>query len=149
MRSILLIATIILLSGCEVLKGKREVRTDSTSVVKKDSGSVSVKTTNIMDSLAWWREQWNFDRDTTIVTGVTNVYPTSYIREGGVRTVEVQQVNYDSIYKSIADSTRLLKEEIEKSKQTSVGVQWYIWVMLGLVALIAMKILLPFKISMK
>jgi hypothetical protein len=136
------------LGGCEVLKGKREVRTDSTVVSKKDSGSVSVKTTNIMDSLAWWREQWNFDKDTTILTpGVTNVYPTSYIREGGVRTVEVQTINYDSIYKSIADSTRLLKEEIEKSKHTKVATQWYIWVILGLVGLIAMKILLPFKIS--
>jgi hypothetical protein len=135
------------LGGCEVLKGKREVRTDSTSVVKKDSGSVSIKTTNIMDSLAWWREQWNFDRDTTILSPTTNVYPTSYIREGGVRTVEVQTINYDSIYKSIADSTRLLKEQIEKSKVTKVGTQWYIWVILGLVGLMAMKILLPFKIS--
>jgi hypothetical protein len=138
------------LGGCEVLKGKREVRTDSTSVVKKDSGSVSVKTTNIMDSLAWWREQWNFDRDTTILTpGVTNVYPTSYIREGGVRTVEVQTINYDSIYKSIADSTRLLKEEIEKSKQTKVATNPLLWVVLGLVGLMALKMFLPFTIVRK
>jgi hypothetical protein len=36
-----------------------------------------------------------------------------------------------------------------KSKETKVMTQWYIWVILGLVGLIAMKILLPFKISMK
>jgi hypothetical protein len=135
------------LSSCQVLKGKRVVTSDSTKVSRVDSGTVRVNTNDKKDSLAWWREILNFSRDTTIVTpGVTNVYPTSYIREGGVQVIKEKETNYDSLWNNRLDSLSMRFSELSKSKETEVATQWYIWVILGCVGLIAIKQLVPFKI---
>jgi hypothetical protein len=143
---VLIIGCSMLFSSCQVLKTKRAVKSDSTAVAKVDSGKITINTNNTKDSLAWWREIVNFGRDTTIVVSPTNnIYPTSYIREGGVRTTESKSVNYDSLWNNRFDSLsyRLLKED--KSKETKVLTQWYIWVILGLVGLIAFKLFFKLK----
>lgn len=114
----------MLFSSCEVLKTKRRVVKDSLRTVRVDSGTVNTRTTDIKDSLAWWKETFNFSRDTTIVNN--NVYPTSYIRERGIRTVETKSVNYDSLWSIRLDSLSYRISEATKTKETKVLNMWQI-----------------------
>jgi hypothetical protein len=142
-----LLASIV---GCEVLKGKREVRTDSTSVVKKDSGSLFVNSSNRSDSSAYWREIWTLARDTNVT--VNNIYPTSYTKEYGVREIKETELVYDSSWKQAYDSLNKKVDSFEKTKETKVLTQWWIWVIGGIVVLASIKSLigsLPFTITRK
>lgn len=115
-------AVLILMSiqSCQVLKGKYERKSDSTVVNKTDSGQVKVNTTDKRDSLAWWRERWEFGRDTTIIVqGGTNIYPTSYVREGGTQVNQEKSINYDSLWFHRADSINRSIVESSKNKETS------------------------------
>jgi hypothetical protein len=146
------ICSMLLLSlgGCEVLKGKREVRTDSTVVSKKDSGSVSINSNNKSDSSAYWREIWTLARDTNVT--VNNIYPTSYTKEYGVREIKETEVLYDSSWKQAYDSLNKKVDSFEKTKETKVLTQWWIWVIGGIVVLASIKSLigsLPFTITRK
>lgn len=123
---------LLLFSSCEVLKKRQEVRKDSVAVVKTDSGAVRVNTTTKTDSLAWWREIINFGRDTTIVvTPTNNIYPTSYIREGGTQRTETKVINYDSLWNTKIDSLVSKFSKMDKSSETKVLSMWQI---LGLCA---------------
>jgi hypothetical protein len=148
MRSILLIASIILLSGCEVLKGKQSKEVDAVNVNALDSGSTKKSTTDVAKEKEYDRVTVNyppFPRDCTVNNYHT--YPSSVIYERGKETENIATTEEQTDWKRYMDSTAYsLKEEL-KSKETKVMTQWYIWVILGLVGLIAMKILLPFKIS--
>tara|TARA_R110000868_G_scaffold29391_2_gene109254 strand:+ start:188 stop:688 length:501 start_codon:yes stop_codon:yes gene_type:complete len=129
---LILILIIILGSSCEVLKKRQEVVKDSVAVAKIDSGAVRVNTTTRTDSLAWWREIINFGRDTTIVvTPTNNIYPTSYIREGGTQRTETKIINYDSLWNNKIDSLVYKLAMTNKSKETKVLSMWQI---LGLCA---------------
>ena len=118
--------------GCQVLKGKKTEVKDSTQVQRADSGQVKITNVERKDSLAWWREVLNFGRDTNIINPITNVYPTSYIREGGTQVIREREVNYDSLWNNKLDSLVSKLSTTEKSKETKVGTQWYIWAILGL-----------------
>lgn len=122
-----LLSLALLFSSCEVLKRKSSVVKDSLSVARVDSGKVNIRTETKTDSLAWWREIVNFSRDTTIVQpGVTNVYPTSYIREGGTQTIKEVSINYDSLWNNKMDSLVYKLSQTDKSKQTKVLNMWQI-----------------------
>ena len=123
---ILLIGCSYLFSSCQVLKKKSSVTSDSTAVNKIDSGAVNITTIQRKDSSAWWREILTFGRDTTIINPVTNVYPTSYIREGGVRTIETKEINYDSLWSNKIDSLVVKLSRTDKSKETKVLGFWQI-----------------------
>ena len=141
---ILLIGCSMLFSSCQVLKKKSSLTSDSTAVNKSDTGRVTVNTTNTKDSLAWWREIINFGRDTTIINPVTNVYPTSYIREGGVRTVETKEINYDSLWSNKIDSLVVKLSRTDKSKETKVLGFWQI---IGLAAGVSLVFFLLSKLK--
>lgn len=129
---LIVILIVILGSSCQVLKKRQEVRKDSVAVAKVDSGAVRVNTTTKTDSLAWWREIINFGRDTTIVvTPTNNIYPTSYIREGGTQKTETKVVNYDSLWNNKMDSLVYKLSKIDKSSEKKVLSMWQI---LGLCA---------------
>ena len=134
----------MLFSSCQVLKKKSSLTSDSTAVNKSDTGRVTVNTTNTKDSLAWWREIINFGRDTTIINPVTNVYSTSYIREGGVRTVETKEINYDSLWSNKIDSLVVKLSRTDKSKETKVLGFWQI---IGLAAGVSLVFFLLSKLK--
>ncbi len=139
---ILLIGCSYLFSSCQVLKKKSSVTSDSTAVNKSDTGRVTVNTTNTKDSLAWWREVVNFGRDTNVT--VNNIYPTSYIREGGVRTVETKEINYDSLWSNKIDSLVVKLSRTDKSKETKVLGFWQI---IGLAAGVSLVFFLLSKLK--
>lgn len=137
----------IFLGGCQVLKKKSSVVKDSAVVNRVDSGNVRKTETTAKDSLAWWREIVNFlpQRDTVInnvTTPVTNYYPSQIIREGGVRTSEVKQVNYDSLWNNRLDSLVARFAATDKSKETKFLTQFQIWAVIGLLGLFVIKNLL-------
>lgn len=140
--AILLIGCSLLFSGCQVLKKKASVKSDSTVVAKTDSGRVTVNQNNTKDSLAWWREIVNFNRDTN--TTINNIYPTSYIREGGVRTIETKEINYDSLWANKIDSLVVKLSRTDKSKETKVLGFWQI---IGLAAGVSLVFLLISKLK--
>lgn len=121
-----------LFSSCNVLKKSSSVSKDSTSVVKVDTGRVVKNEVNKTDSMAWWREIINFSRDTTIVNPVTNVYPTSYIREGGVREITTKEINYDSLWNNKMDSLVTKLQTVDKSKSVKTPGVWLMWLAIGI-----------------
>ena len=144
MGAAIIIILAMLFSSCEVLKTKRQVTRDSTVTAKVDSGKLNIQTVNIKDSLAWWKETFNFSRDTTIVNN--NVYPTSYIRERGVRTVETKSVNYDSLWSVRLDSLSYRISEATKTKETKVLSMWQI---IGLAVGVCLVFLLITKLKIR
>jgi hypothetical protein len=107
------------LGGCEVLKGKREVRTDSTSVKKVDTATVKVNTSTSKDSSTWWKETIEFllnkpNGDTMIV----NNYPVRIIREGGTRVQEQEKTDYTSEVGSRLGIVAVSHSEETKTKET-------------------------------
>ena len=139
---ILLIGCSYLFSSCQVLKKKSSVTSDSTAVNKTDSGAVNITTIQRKDSSAWWREIVNFGRDTNVT--VNNIYPTSYIREGGVRTVETKEINYDSLWSNKIDSLVVKLSRTDKSKETKVLGFWQI---IGLAAGVSLVFFLLSKLK--
>ena len=129
-------------SSCQVLKKKSSVTSDSTAVNKTDSGAVNITTIQRKDSSAWWREIVNFGRDTNVT--VNNIYPTSYIREGGVRTVETKEINYDSLWSNKIDSLVVKLSRTDKSKETKVLGFWQI---IGLAAGVSLVFFLLSKLK--
>ena len=148
---LIIIIGAMLCSSCTLLKKSSRVNKDSTAVAKVDSGNVKINSTEKKDSLAWWREIVNFGRDTTInniTTPINNYYPTSYIREGGVRTVVEKSINYDSLWLNKMDSLAVKLSKTDKSKETKVLGFWQILAIaagVGLVFFVLGKV----KIGMK
>ena len=141
----MLIGCSLLFSSCNILKGKTERSVDSTAVVKKDSGQVKVNTTTKTDSLAWWREIVNFRRDTTIIQLGDNLYPTSYIREGGTHTIREKEFVYDSTWKKVADSLAYKLSTSDKTKEVKTPGFWLVYVALGLCLLLIASRFLTIK----
>lgn len=143
---------IICLSGCEVLKTKQYRAIDSTAVHKVDSGRISTVKTDTKDSLNWWRETVEFllnKPDTTIIMSPNITTPVRIIREGGNQVITDKSESNELAWRSSLDSVNYRIAELSKTKETKVMTQWWIWAIIGLVGLAALKILLPFKISLK
>jgi hypothetical protein len=138
------------LGGCEVFKWGQETAKDSTNVLKVDSGSTKKSTSDIAKEKEYDRVTVNyppFPRDCTVNNYHT--YPSSVIYERGKETENIATTEEQTDWKRYTDSTAYsLKEEL-KSKETKVMTQWYIWVILGLVGLMALKMFLPFTIVRK
>lgn len=133
---LLLCAMLILMSSCEVLKRKSEVRTDSTKVNKVDSGSVKKNEVTTKTDSEWWREIVNF-RDTIINNTTTPVYnyPVQIIREGGSAQIVSKSINYDSLWNNKMDSLVLKLSKSDKSKEVKTPGAWVIYLALALAAL--------------
>ena len=119
-------------AGCEILKSKRSVNTDSLSVKRTDTIYVTKKDSGSKTDITWFREVLNYlpnGTDTVInntTVPVNNYYPTQVIREGGTFSREDYLRLVDSMSRSKTDSTSL-KQNIEtKSKETKVLSFWQI-----------------------
>jgi len=142
---LILILIVLLGSSCKILKTRQEAIKDSTAVAKIDSGAVRVNTTTKTDSLAWWREIINFGRDTTIVvTPTNNIYPTSYIREGGTQKTETKVINYDSLWNNKIDSLVYKLSLVNKSKETTTPLWMNVLMIFG--GLLGFMILILFGV---
>lgn len=148
----LLLMLVLSFCSCEVLKTKQSKSVDSTVVSKVDSGSLKTVKTDTKDSSNWWRETVEFllnkpSGDTTIVHNVTT--PVRIIREGGNQVSTDKTETNELAWRNSLDSLNNRITELSKAKETKVLTQWWIWLIVGLVGLAALKILLPFKIVQK
>lgn len=139
---------IVALCSCSILKKRQEVKTDSTKVVKVDSGSVKINSVTKTNSSTWWREildlkpiYFPYTKDTLVNN---NYYPTRIVREGGTQTIKEVKVNYDSIWNNKLDSLVYKLSKVDKSKKVEF-IPWYIWVIFGAIVLILAKQFLKFK----
>lgn len=157
MNKIYCILIFFVLTGCEILKGKRRVSTDSIAVKKVDSTVTHKFEISDKRDSTWWREVINFlpkGHDTTInntTVPVNNYYPAQIIREGGSFSREDMMRILDSANKNKVDTTSLIKSEETKSKETKALTQWWIWLIMGLMSVLIILLLFGryFKITKK
>jgi hypothetical protein len=144
------IGTVVLFmaSGCEILKNKKTLASDSASFNRKiaaksdsvHSGQVSTSESTSKAAFEWWKTTIQYPRDTTI----NNFYnpPATVIYEGGKGTKEESSFSKDSIFynqliKQFQDSLSAMSKKIEtteKSKQSEtkgVGLLMFILIALG------------------
>ena len=133
-------------AGCEILKSKRSVNTDSVAVRLTDTVYVTKKDSGSKTDITWFREVLNYlpnGTDTVInntTVPVNNYYPTQVIREGGTFSREDYLRLIDSMGRTNKDSTSL-KQTIEtKSKETKVLSFWQIIAISAGVCLLFMAI---------
>lgn len=128
-----LLACMLLLSGCEVLKGKKSFTQDSVSVKKQQSavidtgngGSVIKQQNSTKEAFDWYRMTQLFDSNKQL-PGETKVYPSTVIYEGGKGTKEQNSSTIDSswfknalqMYASSVDSLNNKIATMEKNKQS-------------------------------
>lgn len=144
------------LSSCEVIKGKKSVKSDSTAVSKNTvnaldtskSGSVTKSEVKSKEENEWWRIIQSFQKDT--VNNVTNVYPSTVVYEGGKGTREQTEnkvdstwfKNYISFMQSKYDSLSSKLEQVEKNKQSETkGVGLIMVIIIVIAAIILYAIL--------
>jgi hypothetical protein len=135
----------VLVQGCEVLKTKRRVTTDTVYVSKIDSGYLNKTNTVKTDSFQWWRMIMDY-RDKGD-TNITNVYNNTYpqpkvvVVEGGTGSSQtiIQQV--DSGWKQRYDSLSTHRTTEDKSKETKVLTQWWIWAIMAGMGLLVIVLL--------
>lgn len=111
---------ILLFSSCKVLRNINRVSTDSASVSKVNvlntdtskSGNTTKQTTK--EELEWWKKTESYQPP---APGVTNVYPSTIIYEGGKG---VRQTDYfDSAWVRAALSSMQLKYDSINAKNQS------------------------------
>jgi hypothetical protein len=137
---ILLLALAALCSSCEVLKTKRRVTTDSTSVSKLDSTILKKLEALNRKDCTYYKETILFGRDTTInniTTPIHNYYPTQVIREGGTFSREDYLKLTDSMSRQKADSTTVDKVEETKDKKSGLSTTLMFFIGLGVLLLFA------------
>lgn len=126
----------LMASGCEILKTRKEVRNDSTNVKKTEvvktdsssSGSVKTENTKTKEDYEWFRLiLQGMPRDTSV--SITNVYPQpggTIIYEGGKGSRQEDKSVQDSSWKmelmrfnvQMFDSLNRKMEEIAVKKQS-------------------------------
>lgn len=138
---LMLLALLVVAVSCNVTKGKSSIQASTDSVSSKTvsvvdtgrGGNVSRGTSK--EANDWWRETWQFPRD----TNVTNVYPTAYIREGGTQTKEVQTFdsgwfkNALSLQQASMDSLHRELAEVRKDKGTRPSILLFVGLAVGVV----------------
>lgn len=117
-----------LLLSCEVIKGKKTIASDSTTVKKETVAVVdtskggSVKTNTTKEAFDWYKMTQLFDQNKQ-PAGDTKVYPSTVIYEGGKGTKESTTIdstwfkNALSLLQAKIDSANAKYESSEKNKQ--------------------------------
>lgn len=135
-----MLAFVLTLGGCEVLKTKRTAKLDSTSVTKLDSTRVIKSDAGSKTDSSWYKKTIELllskpaGHDTTInhiTTPVYNYYPVKYTEEGGTVSKDQWLQLMDSMNKSKADTTSVSKSEETKSKEVKVLGFWQILAIAG------------------
>ena len=118
------------IAGCEVLKGKKSINTDSLAVKRVDTIYVAKKDSGSKTEGTWFREIINYPGRDTVINNTTvpvnNYYPTQVIREGGTFSHEDYLRLVDSMSRTNKDSTSLKQTVETKSKETKVLGFWQI-----------------------
>ena len=127
---LLFIFLLLLVASCKILKQKQSIVKDTTAKHAVDSGSVKNNSGTAKDETKWWKETVVYAKDTT-KGNVTNVYPTTIIREAGTNNKEATYSNHDSSWKQAIDSIRATLQQQSKSKEEKA---LNIWQILGLCA---------------
>lgn len=134
------------ITGCEILKSKRSINTDSLAVKRVDTVYVTKKDSGSKTDITWFREVLNYlpnGTDTVInntTVPVNNYYPTQVIRERGTFSHEDYLRLVDSMSRSSRDSTQLKQTTETKSKETKVLSFWQIIAISAGVCLLFMAI---------
>lgn len=143
---LLCIILVLALNSCSVLKTKQELKKDSTSLNKQDTGKVSSSSSTNSNETKWYKETYLFD--TTIIKNNYYTQPTVIIREGGSNNLVNSKSNYDSSWGRKIDSLKFQIEESSKKKDENA---FSFWGLIGVAAVcIAISVLLSkLKISIK
>lgn len=124
-----LVAIILLMISCQVLKSKKSISSDSTSVKKEvlaitdTSKGGSVKTNTTKEEFDWYKMTQLFDQNKA-KPGDTKVYPSTVIYEGGKGSKESTTIdsswfkNALAIMQAKVDSTNKKYEEDQKNKSS-------------------------------
>jgi hypothetical protein len=137
---LILLAAVFLSGGCQVIKGKRTVVSDSTHVVKENAGVIAKSESGSEKESDYTRRTWIFDQlgaspeyrrningqriDTVSlqpqVKNYYNTLPIAYIEEHGKEKEKTWQFNYDSAWHAFQDSMSARLSITEKKKETEV-----------------------------
>lgn len=145
--------------GCEVIKGKKSVQSDSTHVVKAEAVKTDstksgiVTKTDISEMYEKWKTTLTFPRDTS----VTNVYnyprPETIVieKEVGQKTETKSDsswyFNFQSSVFTAIDSLNRKIDSYEKTKSSETkGVGLTLVIIIAIAAVVLGKVALPFKI---
>lgn len=152
-----------LLSGCKVVRDIAKKSSDSTSVSKTNTNLTdtstggNVKKSNTKEENEWWKRTETYPAP---APGVTNVYPSTVVYEGGKGSKETNVIdsgwfkNALSLIQQQLDSTNAKNEEYRKQSETKskgLGLFFIVLIALGccLVVFVGGKYLSRFKISKK
>jgi predicted small secreted protein len=168
---LILLAAVLLSSGCNVMKGKKSTTSDSTRVTTDNTGAVKSSEAGSEKESDYTRRTWiyglpgaspaymqtrNGQRLDTIalqpeVKNYYNTLPIAYIEESGKQKEKAWQFNYDSAWHAFQDSLSSRITITEKKKETKVlGWQHIIAACIGTALLILiLQHFLKFKIVRK
>lgn len=137
-----------LLSGCEILKHRSSIATDSGTVSKAGSllkdtssgGRVSINTNTNKEAFDWFKTTLQYPRDTT--ANITNVYPSTIVYEGGKGTKEQTSITTDSTWfknaieqmqaKYDSGFAKMQASQMDSKSQTKgVGLMTVVLILLG------------------
>ena len=117
--SLLAVILFCTLQGCSILKDKVSVSKDTAHVAKVDSGGVKSSAGQTKNDNQWTKETIVYGNSRDTINNVTNVYPTTVIRESGSSSNQSSFQNYDSGWKKGIDSLAAKMEEDRKTKKES------------------------------
>lgn len=143
MKSALIITVIIFCSCGTIEKNKTTKEGVKKESVKSDSGIVSKKEATKKDEGTYTKETYVYPPQQP---GVTNVYPTTVIKETGTNKSESVQSNYDSGWKN--KFTELEQKIVEQSK-IKVEKPFGLFEIIGIAAVVGLSLFLIIKLFSK
>ncbi len=137
-----LLCMVAFFTSCEVLKTKRRVATDSTSVKTIDTTHKATVDAGRKGDSTWWKETIYLSHDTNIYHNTTtvpvnNYYPTQIVREGGTVSKEEWLRMLDSVNAVKKDTVSVQKVEETKDKKSGVSPMLLFFVGMGFLLLCA------------
>lgn len=149
-----LILCAALLSGCRILKTRKEKTSDSTNVSKTSSnlldtskaGGIKKNDNSTKENSEWWRTTVKY-QDTG--HNVTNVYPSTIVYEGGKGQKESKSSSIDSGWinqfksenKAQFDSMQRKLSDLETEKKSSPGgMPLWFWLLIAGVGFVLYEI---------
>lgn len=129
-----------LISGCEVLKGKKSSRIDTIAVSKIDTGYLNKINSENKTNWDWFRTTYKFNPDNPRDTNIINNYyqaqkPEVVVVEGGHGASQTIVQQIDSGWRQKYDSLRYSKVEEIKDKKSGTPTTLLIFIGFGILIL--------------
>lgn len=145
------------LLSCSFMKKINRSKSDSASIRKElnssfdssKSGSVKNEKNHFKEDSDWWKITQTFPQSKSPVPGVTNVYPSTVVYEGGKNSKEQEQSSSDSSWmknaisklESKLDSAGKVIENYESNTKTKAfQLTWWMVIILCGLVYIAIKL---------